>query len=179
MGARGARSARSLGQCSGFDPDSDPDFDLDAFGWLQMQLRRYRVVWVAGLSEPPALSPVSPLLSPLSAVGARRQRLPFKVVDTDLGAVGFKALFDELDVRGVGLVVVLRFFGIEDDIQADGVGLFDHGTFAGGHFTDVEMDDAGLDVEVLVSAFDEDIGGFGFGGVGPENDNVREHGGGR
>jgi hypothetical protein len=82
---------------------------------------------------------------------------------------------DEFEVLGVDLVVVLRLFAGEDDIEGDLIGLVHDGAEAAYHFADVKVGDTGDVFEVFVAAGDDLGGGIGLGGVGPENDNVREH----
>ena len=88
------------------------------------------------------------------------------------------ALEDALDkfhVRWVHLVIVLRLFVFEDEIQRDLVGLVHDGAVARDHFADVEVEAAGNGFQILVGAGNQFIGGGGIGRIGPENDNVLEH----
>ena len=67
----------------------------------------------------------------------------FEIVNDDLLADGLENLFDELDVGGVILVIVLRFFVAEDDVEGDLVALVDNGAVALRCAADMEMQYAG------------------------------------
>lgn len=98
-----------------------------------------------------------------------------KVVHEDFFDVGFDVLGHKFEVLGVDLIIVLRFFGGEDGVQGDLVGLVHDGPGAGGHFADVKMGDAGDVPQKFVGAGDDFIGGVGFGRVGPKYNYMREH----
>ena len=99
----------------------------------------------------------------------------FEIVNHDLLADGFENFLHELDVTRVVLVIVLRFFVAEDDVEGDLVALVDDGAVALRGAADVEMQYAWDIFQVFVGASDEFIGGIGESRFGPENDNVRKH----
>jgi hypothetical protein len=75
-------------------------------------------------------------------------------------------------VGWIGLIVVLRFLGVEDDAESHGVGLIDDGPFATGHLAHVKMEDSRLEIKVLLGTGYQGIGGFGLGRIRPEDDHV-------
>jgi hypothetical protein len=95
-----------------------------------------------------------------------------KIVNDAAGAVRLENLFDEFDVLRVCLVIVLRFFAVEGDIQRDLVALLDHRPLARHHSANVKMNDAWLDTEIFFRAGDECIGSFRVFGFRPKNDDV-------
>jgi len=70
------------------------------------------------------------------------------------------------------LVIVLRLFAGEADVQPDLIALIHNRAVAAGHFADVKMRAAGNGFQELVSGGNDGIGGFRFVRVGPEKDNV-------
>ena len=98
-----------------------------------------------------------------------------EIVNDDLLPDGLEDFLHELDVGGVILVVVLRFFVTEDDVEGDLVGLVDDGAIALRRAADMEMEDARDIFQVFVGAGDEFVGGLWESRFGPENDNVRKH----
>ena len=74
------------------------------------------------------------------------------------------------------LVFVLGFLVGEGDVERDLIGLIDYRTMAGGHFTDVKMQDSRDGFQVSVGAVDEFLRGLRLVRLGPENDDVRKHG---
>jgi hypothetical protein len=105
-------------------------------------------------------------------------RLPtflLEIVNDDFLADGLENFLDEFDVTRVILVIVLRFFVAEDDVEGDLVGLVDDGAVALCGAADMEMEDARDVFKVFIGAGDEFIGGIGQSRFGPENDNVRKH----
>ena len=70
------------------------------------------------------------------------------------------------------LIIVLRLFVFEDEIQGDLVGLVHDRAVAWNHFSDVEMERAWDRLQIFVCAGDQFIGGGGIGGIRPEDDNV-------
>ena len=65
-----------------------------------------------------------------------------EVIDDYFFADSFEDFFDKLEVHGMNLVVILDFFVGEDDVEGDLVALIDDGSFAGGHFAGVEVEEA-------------------------------------
>src|SRR5260221_12258060 len=59
-----------------------------------------------------------------------------KIVNDDFFAEGFEDLFHEFDVGGMCLVIVLRFFVGEDEVERDLVGFVHDVPMAGDHPTD-------------------------------------------
>ena len=98
-----------------------------------------------------------------------------EIVDDDFFADRLENFFDEFDVGGVVLVVVLGFLIAKGDVEGDLVGLVDDRAAAFRHAPDMEMEDAGDGLEVFLGAGDKFFNGVGFVGLGPENDYVREH----
>lgn len=98
-----------------------------------------------------------------------------EVVDDGFGAVGLEDLFDELEMQGMDLVDVLRFFGIESDIERDLIALLHDRAGARHHPAGVEKADSGNRAKVLFRAGNQLFGGIGVCGIGPENDDVTKH----
>ena len=103
-------------------------------------------------------------------------RTLFEVVNDNFFHEGFYALGDEFEVLGMDLVIVLGLLAGENRVQRDLIGLVHDGALAADHLADVEMREAGDGLEEFMGAGDDGIGGLGFGGVGPENDDVTETG---
>jgi hypothetical protein len=101
-----------------------------------------------------------------------RQSGLLEIVDDDLFADLFENAFDELDMEGVDLIIVLSFLVGEEQVEGDLIRLIHDRSMAGDHFAYVKTEDAGNGFEEFICASDEFIGGFGVIGVGPENDNV-------
>lgn len=78
----------------------------------------------------------------------------------------------------VRLVVVLRLLACELQIQRDLIALVHHGALTPRHAADVEALQTRDRLQILFGACDELVGGGGFLGVSPEDDDVRKHDGG-
>lgn len=103
-------------------------------------------------------------------------RSSFKIVYEDFFDKGFDAVGDKFQVLGMDLVIVLCLFAGEDGVEGHLIALVNDGTGAAHHFADVEMDEAVDVFEIFIAARDDLVSGIVLGGVGPEYDNVREHG---
>jgi len=99
----------------------------------------------------------------------------FKIVDRDFLHERLYVLGDKFKVLRMHLIIVLRLFAGEGRAQCDLIGLVHDGPVAANHLADVEMREAGDGLEKFVRAGNDGIGGFGFGGVGPENDDMGKH----
>jgi len=84
------------------------------------------------------------------------------------------AVFDELQMFGMDLVLILSLLAGEDQVQGHLIGLIHHRTRAADHPAHVKMDHTWDRLEVLLATGNEFIGGCGVGRVRPENDDVRE-----
>ena len=62
-----------------------------------------------------------------------------KIVNNYFCANSLKHFFHEFNVHGMNLVIILRFFIREYQIQGDLIRLIDDGSMARSHFTDVKM----------------------------------------
>lgn len=98
-----------------------------------------------------------------------------EVVHDDLFHEGFDAVGDKFEVLGMDLVIVLGLFAGEDGAEGDLIGLIHDRAGAAHHFADMELGDAGDVLEIFISAGDDLVGSIGLGGIGPKNDDVREH----
>jgi hypothetical protein len=74
------------------------------------------------------------------------------------------------------LVIVLRFFVAEDNVESDLVWLVNDGAVALRGAADMELENTRDRFEVFVGASDQFVSGVGKSGFGPKNDNVRKHG---
>lgn len=99
-----------------------------------------------------------------------------EVVDDDLGAVRLERLFDELDMEGMHLIVILGLLVGEHEVQRDLVGLINDRSMASDHLAHVIAQHPGDGLEILFAASQEVGDCVGFVRMGPKNDNVREHG---
>lgn len=102
-------------------------------------------------------------------------RLFSEVVNDYFFANSLEDFFDELDVQGMNLVVVLDFFVGKDNVEGDLVALIDDGSFAGGHFAGVEVEGSRNGFQVLGDAVQQFLRGIGLFWIGPKDDNVRKH----
>jgi hypothetical protein len=66
-----------------------------------------------------------------------------EVVHDNFLADAFKDTFDELDVQGMDLVVVLGFFVGKNEVEGDLIRLIHYRAMAGNHFSDVKVERAG------------------------------------
>ena len=87
-----------------------------------------------------------------------------------LEAAAFEDLFYELDVAWVNLVGAFGFDGIQDEVQADLIGLIHDQVGAWNHFAHMIMDDTRDVFEIGVAPGDEIFKGVGFGGIDLEGD---------
>ena len=99
-------------------------------------------------------------------------RLLGEVVNDDFFAEGFEDLLHKFDVGGMRLVIVLRFFVGEDEVERDLVRLVHDGSMAGDHPADVELEHAGDVAQILFRAGGQCVSGAGLSGIGPEDDDV-------
>lgn len=102
-------------------------------------------------------------------------RLLSEVVDDHFFADSLEDFFDELKVQRMNLIVVLNFFVGEDDVEGDLVALIDNGSLAGGHFAGVEVEGSRNGFQVLGDAVQQFLRGMRLVGIGPKNNDVREH----
>lgn len=98
--------------------------------------------------------------------------LVLEIVDHHAFAAGFKDFFHKVHVQRVLLIGVLRGFVLKHEVQCNLVGLINHITVAGDHFPAVIMQYARAGLEVLLCAGQQFLGGIGYIGFGPENDDV-------
>ena len=98
--------------------------------------------------------------------------LVLEIVDHHAFAAGFKDFFHKVHVQRVLLIGVLRGFVLKHEVQRHLVGLINHITVAGDHFPAVIMQYARAGLEVLLCAGQQFLGGIGYIGFGPENDDV-------
>lgn len=106
---------------------------------------------------------------------ARKARTLFEIVNDDFDAVRLERFFDKLDVLRVDLVIGLLLFVFELKIECNLVTLIHHIPVAGDHPANMEAGYAGDRAQVFFCAGDQFIGGVGFIGICPEDDDVREH----
>ena len=118
---------------------------------------------------------------PAVAVPRRRSYLMSRMLRMGSGEIVYRdllpqsaAMFDELQMFRMNLVLILGLLAGEDQVQGDLIRLIHHRTRAANHPAHVKLDDARDGPQVLLATGNEFIGGFGVGGVGPENDDVRE-----
>ena len=109
-------------------------------------------------------------LSEPAAFGKRF--LVLEIVDHHAFAAGFEDFFHKVHVQRVLLIGVLRGFVLKHEVQCNLVGLINHITVAGDHFSAVIMQYARAGLEVLLGAGQQFLGGIGHIGFGPENDDV-------
>ncbi len=79
-------------------------------------------------------------------------------------------------MKRVHLVIVLRFFAVENDVERDLIGLVDDRPMARGHSANVKVNYARDRSQKLLRARDQFIRGIRIGRVGPENHHMRKHG---
>jgi len=99
-----------------------------------------------------------------------------EVVNDGLHAELLEYLFHEFDVAWVDLIGVLGGLVREDQVQGDLIGLIDDRAGGANHFAGVIMEKAGDVAKVFVTACQQGLGRGGIRRVGPEDDNVGEHG---
>jgi hypothetical protein len=104
------------------------------------------------------------------------ERNLFKIVDDRLLAGALENFFDKLDVLRVDLIGLLRRLAGKNQVQRDLISLIHDRAWTGRHFTDVKLNDAGNRLEIFVGTGDQFVGGVRQRRVGPEDDDVREHG---
>ncbi len=95
-----------------------------------------------------------------------------KIVNQNFFSADFKYLFHEFDVLRMHLVIVLRFFAGENQVQRHLVSLVHHRPMARRHSTDVKAEDARNRPQIFFRARDQFIRRIGFRGIRPENNNV-------
>ena len=104
------------------------------------------------------------------------ERNLFKIVDDGLLAGAFENFFDKFNVLRVDLIGLLRRLAGKNQVQRNLISLIHDRTRAGRHFTNMKLGEVGDRLEVLDGAVDQFIGGVRQRRVGPEDDDVREHG---
>ena len=72
------------------------------------------------------------------------------------------------------MVIVLRFFVGEGEVERDLVGLVHDGPMAGDHPADLELEHAGDVAQIFFRAGGQSVSGAGLSGIGPEDDDVTE-----
>ncbi len=95
-----------------------------------------------------------------------------KVENLHLFADAFEDCFDELNVQGVQLIIVLRFLVGKNQIKGDLIRLVDNRPVAGHHGADVKMEHAGDRFEELICPFNQFGGGGRISGISPKDNNV-------
>ena len=102
-------------------------------------------------------------------------RTLLEIVHHDFCANALEHFLNEIDVRRMHLVIVLRFLVREDQIESDLIGLIDHRSVARRHSANVIVKNAGNPFKISIRAFDQFISGFGILRIGPEYNDVGEH----
>jgi hypothetical protein len=100
--------------------------------------------------------------------------LLFEVVYNDFGEQRL-ALFHKFQVLRMILVFILSLFALELNVQRDLVRLIHNIAMASRHLTDMEIQNAGDWHQVLLGRADKLSRSIRLGGVGPKDDDVREH----
>ena len=98
--------------------------------------------------------------------------LVLEIVDHHAIAAGFEDFFHKVYVQRVLLIGVLRGFILKYEVQRYLIGLIDHITVAGGHFSAVIMQHARAGFEVLLGTGQQFLGGIRHIGFGPKNNYV-------
>ena len=101
-----------------------------------------------------------------------------EVVNEDLFADALEDFFDEFHMQRMHLIIVLRLFARENEVERDLIRLVHDWAVAADHLADVELEHAGDGLEILVGAGDEFIRRAGLRRIRPKNDYVRKHAGG-
>jgi hypothetical protein len=99
----------------------------------------------------------------------------FEIVHDAAIADFLENFFDEFHVHGVDLVIVLRFFVVENQVQRHLIRLVNHRPMALDHAADVEVLHSLNRAQVLLGAGDQFIGRLRIIRIGPKNNNVRKH----
>ena len=98
----------------------------------------------------------------------------FEVVYNDFGEKRL-ALFHEFQVLRMILVFILGLFALELNVQRDLVRLVHNIAMASRHLTDMEIHYAGDWGQVLLGCRDKLSRSIRLAGVGPKDDDMREH----
>ena len=100
-----------------------------------------------------------------------------EVVNDHLLSDRFEDFLDELQMQRVHLVIVLRLFAGEHDIERDLIRLVHHWAMARYHLADMKMNDARDRRQILLRTRDEFVRGLGLGWGSPKNHDMGEHAG--
>jgi len=96
----------------------------------------------------------------------------FEIVNDHFLAAPLENLLDKINVRRVVLVIVLRLFAWENQVQRHLIRLIDDGAMAGRHFSDVKIQHSRDRAQIFLGSGDKFIGGLRILRVGPKNYNV-------
>ena len=104
------------------------------------------------------------------------ERRSLKIVDERLLAGTLENFFHKLDVLRVDLIGLFRRLTGENQVQRNLISLIHDRARTGGHFADVKLKDVGNCLEIFIGTGDQFVGGVRQRRIGPEDDDVREHG---
>ena len=102
-------------------------------------------------------------------------RVPFslsEIVNNAAGANFFENLLHKLNMKGVHLVIILRFLVSEDQIQPDLIRLIHNGSMTLHHPSNVDMLNARNRAQILFGSSNQFVRRLRIVRVGPKNHNV-------
>ena len=99
----------------------------------------------------------------------------FEIVNDATLANLFKHLFDEFNMHGMDLIVVLGLFVFKNQVECRLVGLFNHWTVASDHSANMKFFYSWNRSKIFLRSFNELIGGSRVVRIGPKNNHVRKH----
>src|SRR5215203_5580656 len=102
-------------------------------------------------------------------------RLLLEIVNDCAGTVHFEHLLDELNMRRMHLVFILRLLRVECKIQRHLIALLHHVAVALQHLAHVKEANSWDRAKILLCAFHQRVRRVRDFGLGPEDHNVTEH----